>query len=400
MDKAAWHETALHWHNRPLTALLMKGISLAHPGLHVPGVGYVVNDPELAWQLLGNDAFRSTGSGSMEDVITGVVGPDALLNMHGPAHREMRNRVMDVFSRRNAAELVGCAGEGLLAEMRRALLEGKTVDVVQYSHRLIGKAVSQAMGVRVEREETYEEMASLACSVTSMLGLDKLKPTREDVEKASIPYRKMLALAQPSYGRVREDTPPSVMSRLQAAGLSFEEASGVLGVVLLAGIETVSAGLPRIVAMLVDSGQIALLETRRELLPNVVVEGLRVVVPSHVILRSVAEDISLGGMSFKKGRRVLVLLYNALKSAKHFPEPGRFKIEREVEPRFKHLCFGAGSHFCLGFALAHMEISAFTEALLDLPGVLHVSSRKYPRGMNFPAYTSLRIRLEDVGRPS
>ena len=121
MDKASWHERILHWHNRPLAALLLKGVSLAHRGLLVPGVGYVVNDPELACQVLTGDAFRSSGHGSMDDVITGLVGPGALLNMDGQSHREMRNRLMDVFSRRNAAELVDSAGDSLLAEMRRAL---------------------------------------------------------------------------------------------------------------------------------------------------------------------------------------------------------------------------------------------------------------------------------------
>jgi cytochrome P450 len=333
----------------------------------------------------------------MDDIITGLVGPDALLNMDGPAHREMRNRIMEVFSRRNAAEIVRSGGADLLAEMRCALLAGKTVDVVRYSQRLVGRSITRAIGVQVTGEKTYGEVASIASSITSMLGLDKLKPTEEDIRRASVHYRKLLALARGGYGQGREGEASTVMSKLQAAGLSFEQASGVLAVVLLAGTETVSVALPRIVAMLVDSGQIALLSARRELLPNTVVEGLRVVVPSHVILRSVGEDVVLGDMNFKKGRRVLVLLYNALKSPERFPEPRRFDIEREVEPRFKHLCFGAGSHFCLGFALAQAEISTFVEALLDLPGTLRVVGRKYPRDMNFPSYRSLRVRLEPPG---
>jgi cytochrome P450 len=58
------------------------------------------------------------------------------------------------------------------------------------------------------------------------------------------------------------------------------------------------------------------------------------------------------------------------------------------------LCFGAGPHFCLGFALAHREIAAFIEALLDLPGEARVVSRKYPRNMNFPSYVSLKVRVQ------
>ena len=110
-------------------------------------------------------------------------------------------------------------------------------------------------------DSVYGEVATLASSITSMLGLDRLKPTEEDVEKASVYYRKLLALARETYGQEQSgdggNAPSSVMSKLQAAGLSFEQASGVLGVALLAGTETVSVALPRIVAMLIDSGQIS-----------------------------------------------------------------------------------------------------------------------------------------------
>jgi cytochrome P450 len=246
----------------------------------------------------------------------------------------------------------------------------------------------------VESEEVYGEVAALASSITSMLGLDRLKPSEEDVEKASVFYRQLLSRAQETYGKGQIVGHSTVITNLQAAGLSFEQASGVLAVVLLAGTETVSVALPRITALLVDTGQLKRLSERRELLPNAIVEGLRVVVPSHVILRSVAEDAELDGMEFKKGERVIVIISNALKQSKYFPKPGRFDIEREVESRFKHLCFGAGPHFCLGFALAHREIAAFIEALLDLPGEARVVSRKYPRNMNFPSYVSLKVRVQ------
>ena len=103
---------------------------------------------------------------------------------------------MDVFSRRNAAELAGNAGDGLLAEMRQGLLDGRTIDVVHYSQRLVGRSIARAIGVGAQNESTYSEVASLASSITSMLGLDKLKPTQEDVEKASVYYRKLLVLAR------------------------------------------------------------------------------------------------------------------------------------------------------------------------------------------------------------
>ena len=44
-----------------------------------------------------------------------------------------------------------------------------------------------------------------------------------------------------------------------------------------------------------------------------------------------------------------------------FPEPDRFDVARHPND---HLAFGYGSHFCLGAALARLEVRIVFEALL------------------------------------
>jgi cytochrome P450 len=123
-------------------------------------------------------------------------------------------------------------------------------------------------------------------------------------------------------------------------------------------------------------------------------EGLRVVCASPAILRGVEQDTEVQGFRFKKERRVVVLLYTMLKHSAYFYKPRHFNIEREIDPNFKHLWFGAGPHFCLGFSLAQREIGIMLEALLNLPGELKIVRRKYPRGKSFPSYNSLILRLD------
>jgi cytochrome P450 family 142 subfamily A polypeptide 1 len=45
----------------------------------------------------------------------------------------------------------------------------------------------------------------------------------------------------------------------------------------------------------------------------------------------------------------------------HFMEPERFDVTRQPND---HLAFGFGTHFCLGAALARMEIRLFFEELV------------------------------------
>lgn len=396
MDKAQRYERLLHWHNRPVSAFLMHAVSFARVGTYVPYIGYVINSPELAVQVLTHRAFRSTGHGSMDDLITRVVGPNALINTDGAAHHHLRSLLNEVFAPRNADGIAAAAGNELLDEMRDELRAGKVVDIAHYSQLLVARAICGAIGIRVEGVQVYEEVAGLASQMTKMLGLDRLEPSDSDITRASCLYEQLSNLVFGSYAKSPSWGTSSVIAKLQSEGWSFEQARGLIAVILIAGNETVTAAIPRITALLVDSGQLRQLAARRELLANAIVEGLRLVVPSPVIVRSVAEDVSLLGIEFRKGRRVIVVLYNALKQGEHFAEPHMFMLERRVEPRFKHLCFGAGAHFCIGFALAHREIAAFLEALLDVPGEPRIISRKYPRGMNFPAYISLRIRFDSA----
>jgi cytochrome P450 len=61
------------------------------------------------------------------------------------------------------------------------------------------------------------------------------------------------------------------------------------------------------------------------------------------------------------GESVLLSYVSANRDEDVFDEPFRFDAGRDPN---KHLAFGFGVHYCLGAALARMEIRAFFEELL------------------------------------
>lgn len=89
-------------------------------------------------------------------------------------------------------------------------------------------------------------------------------------------------------------------------------------------------------------------------------EVLRYESPTQITARVVKEDISFLGVDWKKGDQIYLLLGAGNRDANKFIQPNVFDITRQVNP---HLAFGAGSHFCVGAALARLEAKIALEQL-------------------------------------
>ena len=87
-------------------------------------------------------------------------------------------------------------------------------------------------------------------------------------------------------------------------------------------------------------------------------EFIRYVTPVHNMCRAATIDYDIGGKTIDAGQQVLLIYGSANRDPKHFDDPERFNIERLPN---NHIAFGFGTHFCLGAALARLEIKTFFE---------------------------------------
>ena len=138
--------------------------------------------------------------------------------------------------------------------------------------------------------------------------------------------------------------------------------------ILLGGDETtrnvISGGVD---LLLRNPGEHARLLADRSLLGNAVEEMLRVVSPIKDMARTVTSPVEIGGTTLLPGYEAVLLYESANQDEAHFPDPFRFDITRTPND---HLAFGAGAHYCLGAALARVEIKAMMGCILDrLPGL-------------------------------
>ena len=87
-------------------------------------------------------------------------------------------------------------------------------------------------------------------------------------------------------------------------------------------------------------------------------EFIRWVTPIHNMCRVATEDTDLGGVTVRAGQQVLLMYSSANRDPAHFADPEAFDVTRDPN---HHLAFGNGTHFCLGAALARLEIRVFFE---------------------------------------
>ena len=399
MDKAQWNEWLVYALNRPVAYGILEASRRLGDVVHIPRIGYVISDAEIAREVLTDgDHFDSHSPGSLGFLVTQALGPYALLNMDGPEHKDLKRRLQEVFSPKYIKELIGSATHEIIGDLRADLFAGRAVDLVTFMKHFSSRMACEMIGVRVDQNnerEAYTDMFALATEFTALAGLGKRSLSAKDLIKAEQIVERLSAHIRGSY-EDEEVRDKSLTQQMRFRGFSFDEVKGVVIIVMIGATELITYGLPRVLTLLVYSGQMEKLRNKPELLERAIDEGFRLVTPSNVILRAVAADCEIRGYRFRKGKRVLIVFNNIMKQEKHFPNPTHFDIERTIDKRFRRLPFGAGPHMCLGASLAIAEAHNVLAALMSVDGEFEILRRRYNRAKTYPGYSSLLIRL----RPS
>jgi cytochrome P450 family 142 subfamily A polypeptide 1 len=98
-------------------------------------------------------------------------------------------------------------------------------------------------------------------------------------------------------------------------------------------------------------------------------EFIRWVTPIVNMCRVANRDYDLHGTTIRKGQQVVLMYPSANRDPAHFADPERFDVTRQPN---QHIAFGFGTHFCLGAALARLEIRVFFEELVRRVGMLRL----------------------------
>jgi cytochrome P450 len=156
----------------------------------------------------------------------------------------------------------------------------------------------------------------------------------------------------------------SVLVECEIDGQRLEEHEIVMGFFLLvaAGNDSTKATYcSGMRALMENPDQRQLVLDDPSLIPGAVEESLRMFPAFAHFRRTATRDTELAGRPIHEGDKVVMWYVSSNRDETRFDDPDRFDVTRNAE----HQAFGAGGrHFCLGTALARLELHILLEETL------------------------------------
>src|SRR5258705_4506749 len=156
----------------------------------------------------------------------------------------------------------------------------------------------------------------------------------------------------------------TVLVNAEVDGERLEEHEIVMGFFLLvaAGNDSTKATYcSGMRALMENPDQMRLVLDDPSLVSGVVEESLRMFPAFAHFRRTATCDTELHGQKIREGEKVVMWYVSSNRDETRYEDPDRFDVRRNAE----HQAFGAGGrHFCLGTALARLELRILIEETL------------------------------------
>ncbi len=297
------------------------------------------------------------------------MGLRTLIHMDDPHHRKVRSIGADWFRPKAMRDLKVRVDELAKRYVDRMRDNGGECDfVTDIAVQFPLYVIMSLLGLP---EEDYGRMHALT---QEMFGGDD-----DEYKRGVSPEEQMAVLLDfftyfSSLTASRRETPTDDLAsaiangRIDGEPLSDIDTASYYVIVASAGHDTtkdaISGGL---LALIENPGELARLRDNLDLMPTAVEEMIRWTTPVKEFMRTAAEDTTVRGVPIAQGESVYLAYVSGNRDEEVFDEPFRFDIARDPN---RHVSFGYGVHFCLGAALARMEMnSLFTELVPRLESI-------------------------------
>ena len=263
---------------------------------------------------------------------------------HEDEIRDIARRVLDRLDGRDGCDLVN-----------------------EVAQPVVSRVIGSFMGIPPEDDEVWARLMN----TTLGAGDPDLNPEGvQSVMQRDVPeiFERCRKLIDERRERPTDDL-TSVLVHAELDGQGLEEHEIVMGFFLLVAAgndSTKSTYCSGMRALLEAPDQLEQVLADRSLIPGMVEESLRMFPAFAHFRRTATRDTELGGQTIRDGEKVVMWYASSNRDPSRYEDPDRFDVTRNPE----HQAFGAGGrHFCLGAALARLELRIlFEETLERYPG--------------------------------
>lgn len=292
-----------------------------------------------------------------------AIGIKTLIHMDDPQHRDIRAIGADWFRPKAMRALKERADELAAQFVDKMADEGPECDFVQQV--AVNYPLYMIMSLLGVPEADF---GSLLRWTQELFGNDD-----EEFQRGTSKEEQMMALLEMFQyfteltASRRANPTDDLASAIANATINGEplndiETVSYYAIIAAAGHDTSSASISGGMHALVEHpDQLARLRNDPSLMPLAVEEMVRWTTPVKEFMRTAQRDYELRGVRIAAGESVLLSYVSANRDEDVFVDPFTFDIGREAN---KHISFGYGVHFCLGAALARLEVNSFFTALL------------------------------------
>ena len=293
--------------------------------------------------------------------------PAIPLGLDGEEHRKYRRLLDPVFTARRVEPLAPQV-RGLADRLIDGFAEAGEVDAYRtWCEPLPSTIFLSIMGLPMDDLAAFLHFKDLTLGNQIVEGVSSEEQARRRVEGVTWiqEYFTRDLDAREREPSTRDDMIGWLMSaEVDGHQLSREDVLDILGLLMIAGLDTVAASLACFLSYFARHPEHrARIAADHGLIPTAVEELVRFESPVVDGYRLVTEDLTLpSGVDVPAGSYLLISWSGANLDPGHFADPLTVDLERRPNP---HIGFASGFHRCLGSHLARMEMRVALEAWHD-----------------------------------
>jgi cytochrome P450 len=284
------------------------------------------------------------------------------IGMDPPKHDRLKALFQRGFTPKRIAEHEGTIREITAGVLDRLAGREECDLVTEVAQPVVSRVIHSFMGIPPEDDEIWARLMN----TTLGAGDPDLNPDGvESVMQRDVPEifercRRLIAERREN----PTDDLTSVLVNAELDGRGLEEHEIVMGFFLLvaAGNDSTKATYCSAMRALMEApDQRQLLVDDPSLIPAAVEESLRMFPAFAHFARTATCDTVLNGTQIREGDKVVMWYVASNRDEDRYEDPDTFSVTRNPE----HQAFGAGGrHFCLGTALARLELRILLEETL------------------------------------